>query len=169
MFHVRRIITQSNLGVLKHSKSNLIKFNYSTDNTKDSDRHPNLPKGGIDFETLIRIDHTETEEQKKVKLSESCIKRLKELGNSDKYLRITVDSGGCSGFEYKFSLDKLTEEDKIIEQDNCKVLVDKETEDFIKGATIDYYEELIRSGFRITNNPNSEQGCSCGSSFSVKI
>ncbi len=51
---------------------------------------------------------------------------------------------------------------RIIEKDNCKVLVDKETVDFIKGATIDYHEELIRSGFRVINNPQSEQACSCG-------
>jgi iron-sulfur cluster assembly accessory protein len=58
---------------------------------------------------------------------------------------------------------------RVIEEDNCKILVDKESVEFIKGSTIDFYEELIRSGFRVINNPNSEQACSCGSSFSPKI
>jgi iron-sulfur cluster assembly accessory protein len=125
---------------------------------------------GIDFEQIIRIDHTERiAELKKITISESCIKRLKDLQVTNKYLRIQVDSGGCSGFEYKFSLDDLKEEDKVLEEENCKVLIDPETEEFIKGSTIDYYEELIRSGFRVINNPNSETACSCGSSFAPKI
>lgn len=158
MFHVRRLVTQANLGILNNLRYNTVNRYLSSSNNKITD-----------LEQIIRIDHTETEEQKEIKLSENCIKRLKELGDIQKYLRITVDSGGCSGFEYKFSLDTLTDEDKVIEKDNCKVIVDLETEEFIKGATIDYHEELIRSGFRIINNPNSEQGCSCGASFSPKI
>jgi len=164
MFHVRHLITQTNLSILKNSRINLINIYYSTDKSTDS-----TSKNKVDFQQIIRIDHSETDTQKRIKLSEGCKKRLKELKETNKYLRITVDSGGCSGFEYKFSLDKINEDDKIIEEDNCKVLIDLETEEFIKGATIDYYEELIRSGFRILNNPNSEQGCSCGASFSLKI
>ncbi len=57
----------------------------------------------------------------------------------------------------------------MIEKEGVKVLVDNETLGYIKGSVIDYYEELIRSGFRVLNNPNSEQGCSCGTSFSIKI
>lgn len=161
MFRLRHLITQANLGNLRHTRNHLKESIYFSSTKKPTEFEK--------FETIIRIDHTETKEQKRIKLSENCIKRLKELGNSDKYLRITIDSGGCSGFEYKFSLDKLEENDKIIEEEGCKVLVDTESVDFIKGSTIDYHEELIKSGFRIINNPNSEQACSCGSSFSIKI
>lgn len=169
MFHVRHLITQANLGILKSSrKSDLLKFNYSSSNKTPSSTDNNSDSK-FSIEQIVRVDHTETEEQKRIQLSENCIKRLKELSTTDKYLRITVDSGGCSGFEYKFSLDNLNEGDKVIEQDNCKVLVDLDTVEFIKGATIDYHEELIKAGFRVINNPNSEQGCSCGSSFSIKI
>lgn len=161
MFHVRHLITQTkNLGILKSSH---LTRTLSTTRTKSTKEQIETTKKALfGFEQIIRIDHTESEEQKRIRLSQSCIKRLQELGDLKKYLRITVDSGGCSGFEYKFSLDDITDEDKVIEQDNCKVLVDKETEDFIKGSTIDYHEELIKSGFRIINNPNSEQACSCG-------
>lgn len=162
MFHVRQLITQNNLSILKYSRNSLIRFDKNLSTTK---KPTDTQK--IDFEHIIRIDHTEPDLQ--IKLSESCIKRLKELGLTEKYLRITVDSGGCSGFEYKFSIDNISEGDKLIEQENCKVIVDEETESFIKGSTIDYYEELIKSGFRIIDNPNSEQACSCGSSFSPKI
>lgn len=171
MFHVRRFIAQKNLGILRNS-SKLNNFkSLSSEKKPFESKWTETNELGDKFklEQIIRIDHTETEEAKRIRLSEGCIKRLKELSNSNKYLRITVDSGGCSGFEYKFSLDNITDEDKVIEQDNCKVIIDKETVDFIKGSTIDYYEELIRSGFRIINNPNSEQSCSCGTSFSLKL
>lgn len=167
MFHVRHLITQTNLSILKKPRNKLINIYYLSDSKNPSIN--STQKNKEDFQHLIRIDHTETKEQKQIKLSEGCIKRLKELKEIDQYLRIAVDSGGCSGFEYKFSLDKINDDDKIIEQDSCKVLVDLETEEFIKGATIDYHEELIRSGFRILSNPNSEQGCSCGVSFSLKV
>lgn len=161
MFHVRRLTAQTNLSLLKQSANYLIKpVNYSKNSITPSN---------IELEQIIRIDHTETPEHRKINISQSCIKRLRELQNENKYLRISVDSGGCSGFEYKFSLDILKEDDKVIEEDNCKILVDKESVEFIKGSTIDFYEELIRSGFRVINNPNSEQACSCGSSFSPKI
>lgn len=146
MFHVRNLITQTNLSILKYSinKNNIIKqvaLNSSISNSENS-----------------------------VKLSESCVKRLRKLSDSNKHLRITVDSGGCSGFEYKFSLDtQILPEDNVIEKYGCKVIIDKDTLGFVKGSTIDYFEELIRSGFRVIDNPNSEHGCSCGTSFSIKI
>lgn len=58
---------------------------------------------------------------------------------------------------------------RFIEKDNVKVIIDKASIDFIKGSTLDYIEELIKSGFRITKNPNAEHGCSCGASFTIKI
>jgi len=166
MFHVRRFITQTNLGLIRNSTK--LSYQGLSSDSKWIETNDSLGDK-FQLEQIIRIDHTETEGDKRIKLSEGCIKRLKELSDANKYLRVTVDSGGCSGFEYKFSLDSITDEDKVVEQDNCKVIIDKETVDFIKGSTIDYYEELIRSGFRIINNPNSEQSCSCGTSFALKL
>jgi hypothetical protein len=115
MLHVRHLITQTNLGILKSNRSLLNKqTNYLLTTKTPSDNSTNSANksASFGFEQIIRIDHTETEEQKRIRLSESCIKRLQELGDLKKYLRITVDSGGCSGFEYKFSLDNLVEGDK---------------------------------------------------------
>jgi iron-sulfur cluster assembly accessory protein len=159
MFHVRRLLTQSSGGSSILPKylalSSAVKINLSILKNNYSNSHLEK-KVESSPSTLI--------------ISDNCVKRLKELGKSDQFLRISVDSGGCSGLEYKFLLDaEVAQEDKIIEREGCQILVDNESLAFIQGSTIDYYEELIRQGFRVINNPKSETGCSCGASFSIKI
>ncbi|XP_049875739.1 uncharacterized protein LOC126373596 [Pectinophora gossypiella] len=104
-------------------------------------------------------------------LSDTCVKRLKELCDDNKtFLRLCVESGGCSGFQYKFDLDdKLAEDDRVFERDGVKVVTDETSLELIKGSTIDYHTELIRSAFRVVKNPNADVGCSCGASFSIKL
>ena len=63
----------------------------------------------------------------------------------------------------------LRPDDVVIERDGARVLVDGVSLEYIRGATVDYHQELIRSAFRIIGNPQSDQGCSCGASFSIKI
>ncbi|XP_061174538.1 iron-sulfur cluster assembly 2 homolog, mitochondrial-like [Saccostrea echinata] len=104
-----------------------------------------------------------------IKLSDSCVKRLKEIADENSYLRVVVDGGGCSGFQYKFDIEsKIHDDDKVYEKDGVKIAIDNDSLEFLKGSTIDYHEELIRSAFRVINNPQADQGCSCGASFSIK-
>ena len=81
-----------------------------------------------------------------------------------------MEGGGCSGFQYKFSLDDLPADgdDVIVQRDGMRVVVDPSSLSLIKGSTIDFKQELIRSAFSVVANPNSESACGCGSSFAVK-
>ena len=106
-----------------------------------------------------------------IDLQESAINKLKELiaeeGNSDLKLRIFVQGGGCSGFQYGFTFDEIqNEDDFLIEEDNVGILVDAMSMQYLLGASIDYKEELMGSQF-VINNPNATNTCGCGSSFSV--
>lgn len=107
-------------------------------------------------------------------LSDSCVSRIKELNagadDSRTMLRVSVDGGGCSGFQYAFTFEEEVNEndDHVIERDGAKVVVDSISFSFLKGSTVDYTEELIRASFQITNNPNAENSCGCGTSFAVK-
>ncbi|KAH0462702.1 hypothetical protein IEQ34_010277 [Dendrobium chrysotoxum] len=109
-----------------------------------------------------------------VYMTDNCVRRLKELNTKEesfkgKMLRLSVETGGCSGFQYAFLLDeKKNEDDRIFEKDGVKLVVDDISYDFVKGATVDYVDELIRSGFQVTTNPSAVGGCSCKASFMVK-
>ncbi|KAF8079424.1 hypothetical protein N665_1028s0008 [Sinapis alba] len=108
-----------------------------------------------------------------VHLSENCIRRMKELECSEpekKLLRLAVETGGCSGFQYLFQLvDHTTNpDDRVFENKGVKLVVDNVSYDFVKGATIDYVDQLIRSAF-VAENPAALSGCSCKSSFMVKL
>ena len=93
--------------------------------------------------------------------------RVKE---ENKYLRIFVDAGGCSGFQYNFEMvEKIDEEqDYLFEKDDIQLLMDSITLSMLNNCTVDYTIEMIRSSFEIHANPNAELGCSCGTSFSPK-
>ena len=82
-------------------------------------------------------------------------------------LRVTVNGGGCSGFSYAFDIDRERAEDDIaVERDGVIVLVDPVSLDFLKGARIDFVDDLIGQSFKI-DNPNATSSCGCGTSFSI--
>jgi len=107
-------------------------------------------------------------------ITNACANRINSLrtisNNPLLNLRISVDSGGCSGFKYDITIDDIpiTDNDNVFEKDNATVITDKISYDFIKGSTIDFKQEMIRSAFTVTNNPQSESACGCGSSFAQK-
>ncbi|XP_052864918.1 iron-sulfur cluster assembly 2 homolog, mitochondrial [Anopheles cruzii] len=105
-----------------------------------------------------------------VQLSTTCVNRLKQICKNDMFLRVSVEGGGCSGFQYKFSIDtQLENDDTVVSRDGARVAIDSASVEYLNGATIDFHTELIRSGFRVISNPRAEQGCSCGASFAVKL
>ena len=95
-------------------------------------------------------------------------KAFEKIENSceSKTLRIAVKGGGCSGFQYVFSIvDQVNADDQVFEKNQCRVIIDKTSLQFLEGAKIDYSEELIGSSFKISN-PNATSSCGCGTSFS---
>ena len=70
-----------------------------------------------------------------------------------------MEGGGCSGFQYKFDLESgsVNEDDRLFERDGAKVVIDSTSLDYLNGSTVDYHTELIRSAFRIVDNPLAEQ------------
>ena len=82
-------------------------------------------------------------------------------------LRLSVEGGGCSGFQYKFGLaDAADGDDLVVETDGVALVVDPVSLDLVAGAEVDYVESLGDAAFRVTN-PNAASGCGCGSSFAI--
>ena len=102
------------------------------------------------------------------KVTERAFERLAEIGAGaqGKALRVAVEGGGCSGFQYDISLDDPAEDDLVIEDKGERVVVDKVSLPFLANATIDFSEELIGARFTI-ENPNASSSCGCGTSFSI--
>lgn len=92
---------------------------------------------------------------------------IEEEGNDSLMLRIFITGGGCSGFQYGFSLDdKLSDDDTIIESGSIKVVADPMSLQYLAGSEVDYEQGLSGSRF-VVNNPNAISTCGCGASFSV--
>jgi iron-sulfur cluster assembly accessory protein len=112
----------------------------------------------------------ETVEKSPVRLTLRAAKRIAEILKgepSPAQLRIAVLGGGCSGFQYDFKLDaSRNEDDFVIAEGGAVVAIDSVSLDFLKGAEIDFVDEMIGASFKI-NNPNATASCGCGTSFSV--
>ncbi len=105
-----------------------------------------------------------------VELTESAAARVGAIAAKQAkpaILRLSVEGGGCSGFQYKFGLaDAVEDDDSVAERDGVRLVVDPVSLDLVSGAAVDYVESLGGSAFKVTN-PNAASGCGCGSSFSV--
>ena len=82
-------------------------------------------------------------------------------------LRVSVEGGGCSGFQYKFDMDRAqAADDLVIQRDGATVLIDQTSVGYLAGSEIDFVDDLIGASFRI-NNPQATASCGCGTSFSI--
>jgi iron-sulfur cluster assembly accessory protein len=111
-----------------------------------------------------------TQPQKTVNLTETAVAKVRELIASEEEaglaLRMAVRPGGCSGFSYEMYFDAETDDEDIVEEfDDVRVLVDPQSAEMVRGATLDYKEGLMGAGFAI-DNPNVTRSCGCGNSFS---
>ena len=119
------------------------------------------------------MDKTSNKNKKNIILSDSAINQFKKIlleEDSSSFVRLLVDSGGCSGFSYKFSVDKSIDNltDIIIfEEKNKNIFVtDKISYNYLKNSTVDWVESLTNAQFTISN-PIAKSSCCCGSSFSI--
>ena len=105
-----------------------------------------------------------------ITLSETAARRLRSLSEHEGrpvILRVAVNGGGCSGFQYEFDLvDEIQGDDITIERDGARAVVDEMSLVLLKGSEIDFVDELAGAQFRV-NNPNAKSSCGCGVSFSL--
>ena len=106
-----------------------------------------------------------------VSLTESAAAKIKDLMAEEAegeatVLRIAVQGGGCSGFQYGFQFDEKREDDNVLEHGGIMVVVDPQSATYLRDSTVDYVEDFRGAGFSVTN-PQSTGGCGCGKSFSA--
>jgi iron-sulfur cluster assembly accessory protein len=105
-----------------------------------------------------------------VTLTDRAARRIGEILKGEPagaMLRVSVEGGGCSGFQYKFDLDHArASDDLVLARDGATVLIDPVSLQYMAGAEIDYVDDLIGASFKI-NNPIAAASCGCGTSFSV--
>ena len=105
-----------------------------------------------------------------ITLSERAVRRIAEMLKAEAapaLFRVSVEGGGCSGFQYRFDLvTETTQDDLLVERDGARVVVDPISLGFMRGAELDFVDDLIGAQFKL-NNPNVTAACGCGTSFSV--
>ena len=106
-----------------------------------------------------------------LEFSDSAVAKLKALqqeeNNAELKLRVSVYGGGCSGFQYTFSLEEEAKPaDRKVEKDGATLLIDQMSYNYLAGSTVDYVEGLEGAMF-VVNNPNATSTCGCGASFSI--
>jgi iron-sulfur cluster insertion protein len=107
---------------------------------------------------------------RQITLSASAAKRIKVLNaqaGTDEMFRVTVNGGGCSGFQYEFKLDgQLNDDDLTFERDGSVLVTDETSLDLIAGSEVDFIDDLMGAYFQV-KNPNAVSSCGCGTSFAI--
>lgn len=111
------------------------------------------------------------EDDRAITVSDNAVRRIEAILEIEKSLnqalRVTVSGGGCSGYQYGFSLDEnIATDDRVFERSGVKVVIDNMSLDLLAGSEIDYVEDLIGSYFQV-RNPNATASCGCGTSFAI--
>jgi iron-sulfur cluster assembly accessory protein len=105
-----------------------------------------------------------------VTVSERALRRIGEILKSEPegtMLRVSVEGGGCSGFQYKFDMERAkADDDLVIARDGAVVLIDPVSVGFMTGSEIDFVEDLIGASFKV-KNPLAKASCGCGTSFAL--
>jgi iron-sulfur cluster assembly accessory protein len=105
-----------------------------------------------------------------ITLTDRAARRINEIMAAEpqgSMLRISVNGGGCSGFQYAFDVERgRQEDDLVIERDGAAVLVDQVSLQYMDGSVIDFVDDLIGQSFKI-ENPHATASCGCGTSFSI--
>jgi iron-sulfur cluster assembly accessory protein len=105
-----------------------------------------------------------------VVVTERAARRIAEILGAEKassVLRVSVEGGGCSGFQYKFDIQpKAAPDDLVIEREGAKVVVDPVSLQYMAGSAIDFVDDLIGASFKV-ENPQATASCGCGTSFSL--
>jgi iron-sulfur cluster insertion protein len=109
--------------------------------------------------------------QHAITITESAARRISTLlaqdGTPNAFVRLAVSGGGCSGFQYGFSIDDSRQtEDLTFERDGAQVVVDETSLELLNGAEIDFVEDMMGAAFQV-RNPNAASSCGCGNSFSI--
>jgi iron-sulfur cluster assembly accessory protein len=100
-------------------------------------------------------------------VSDSAAARIKAILGAKIALRVAVDGGGCSGFQYSFALeDKQESDDLLFENSGAKVLIDPASLPFVEGSVLEFVDDLMGESFRV-NNPKAKSSCGCGTSFAI--
>jgi iron-sulfur cluster assembly accessory protein len=103
-------------------------------------------------------------------ITERAANRISQILRSEgdgAMLRISVEGGGCSGFQYKFNVERVqADDDTVISRNTVVVLVDPASVPFLNGSEVDFVDDLIGASFRVVN-PNATASCGCGTSFSI--
>ena len=117
------------------------------------------------------MEATTTEQTSILVFTDAAAAKVRDLineeGNPNLKLRVFVQGGGCSGFQYGFTFDEdVADDDTIVERDGVSLVVDPMSFQYLVGAEVDYQEGLEGSRF-VINNPNASTTCGCGQSFSI--